>query len=109
MARVEYLMTSCSTKEKERRKKKKPTRVHNVRFSYSVIHHLLLIFKETCEVFATHRFRPDIVTTLSVDDILLRGGGRSLDIVLESETIKRKVFVLKQLWGTLGGSGEVTK
>lgn len=64
-------MTSCNTKEKER----KNTRVHNVHFSYSVTHHLLLIFKETCcEVTATHRFRPDIVTTLSVDDILLCGG-----------------------------------
>lgn len=55
-------------------KRKKNTSVHNVRFSYSVTYHLLLIFKETCEVIATHRFRPDIVTTLSVDDILLCGG-----------------------------------
>lgn len=55
----------------EGKRQKKYTMVHSVRSSYSVLYRLLLIFKETCEVIATHRFGPDIVTTLSVDDVLL--------------------------------------
>lgn len=56
----------------EGKRKKKHTRVRGVRSSYAVSHHRLLIFKETREVIATHRFGPDIVTTLGVDDVLLR-------------------------------------
>lgn len=56
---------------------------------------------ETCEVIATHRFRPDIVTTLCVDDILLWGGedGSRLDIFWSLDN-QKKSFCLKEnfLW-----------
>lgn len=54
-------MTSCNPKT---------MRENNVYYSYCHIE-LLFLLNEEYEVSATHRFCPDIVTTLSVDDILL--------------------------------------